>query len=1024
MASPRDRLLLRTLWATGAPVGEVLALRPRDIRRTAVVLTDVSDARRPNTTVHLTGAHRGLSTELRRWARANALGDDEPLFFSRERGEDGRRKAIDRVRAWQIVTAANRRVQGGQGAHALRPATPGAVYDKLSAEPRPAPGQRAVLDQARLANLGPPLVRAHLVSRPRLVQTLDAVPHHAVTLVAAPAGFGKTTTLATWASQAGERLTVAWLSLGVGDNDAVRFWRGVLAALQALRPELGASAVARLQAGAPIALVVDDLLGDLSGLAEPVVLVLDDYHVIDTPEIHASLATIVRERLHTFHLVISTRADPPLPLARLRSVGQLLELRAAQLSFAPDEAAGLLDAAVGVELSREQVAVLEARTEGWAAGLHLAALSLRARADLPAALAAFAGSDRGIVDYFAEEIIDNLPEQARQFLERTSILERMTPSLCDAVVGQPGSAAVLAVLERSNVFITPVDQGHQWFRYHQLFADALRHRLQRDEPTLLPALHERASTWLSANGLPEPALEHALAAEHWDRAAKLLQPLFRPLMAQGEEMTLRRWLQSVPELVCQQHPILGPLYSLALIMSGDTERLAAFLAAAEPTLAGAGEHEALGAVLSIHAQFAVNVDDVDVALECAGRCLEVLPAQPGWARAQAFGVIAQCHLLRGDPGAAAPLLAQMDAALTRETLIVSWTYLFLSADRSRQLGDLPRAAASYQKALDEIGERTVFARHQAWLGSSAIALQWNHLAEAADCLDRSRDAQRLSGRAYRSIQATGLLQRARVLRARGHLAAANDVLDQAEEAARQQGIPRLERVARAERAWIALLDGRAVEAERWADALDPTALDTYAREPEVLVLARIRRAQGAAAELAPLLENLLAAAKEVGRCDSVIAILLQLGLGREQAGDEQGALDALARAVSLAEPAGYLRVFLDEGEPMLTLLRRLLRRGGAAAYTARLLQAFAVGRERAASMPDLLTPRERDVLRLLAQGLPNRAIAERLVTSEATIKSHVHHLIDKLGAASRTEVLVRARQLGELESVTRPTGAS
>ena len=296
-----------------------------------------------------------------------------------------------------------------------------------------------------------------------------------------------------------------------------------LAALQALQPALGAGALARLQAGAPIALVVDDLLGDLAGLAEHVALVLDDYHVIETPEVHASLASIVRERLPTFHLVISTRADPPLPLARLRSIGQLLELRATQLAFAPDEAAGLLDDALGVELSQEQVAVLEARTEGWAAGLHLAALSLRAQADLPAALAAFAGSDRSIVDYFAEEILDRLPEQARVFLERTSILERLTPSLCDAVVGEPGSAAVLAVLERGNVFITPVDQGRQWFRYHQLFADALRHRLQRDEPTLLPVLHERASTWFAANGLPEPALEHALAAEQWDRAARLLQ---------------------------------------------------------------------------------------------------------------------------------------------------------------------------------------------------------------------------------------------------------------------------------------------------------------------------------------------------------------------------------------------------------------------------------------------------------------------------------------------------------------------
>ena len=339
---------------------------------------------------------------------------------------------------------------------------------------------------------------------------------------------------------------------------------------------------------------MDDLLADLAGLAEPIALVLDDYHVIETREVHDSLA-----RSSASACPRSTWSSARAPTRRCRWRGcarsaQLLELRAAQLSFAPDEAAGLLDDALGVELSREQVAVLEARTEGWAAGLHLAALSLRAQADLPAALAAFAGSERSIVDYFAEEILDRLPEQARVFLERTSILERLTPPLCDAVVGEPGSAAMLAVLERGNVFITPIDQGRHWFRYHQLFADALRHRLQRDEPTLLSVLHERASAWLATNGLPEPALEHALTSKHWDRAASLLQGLFRRLMAQGEEMTLRRWLQSVPDLVCQRHPILAPLNSLALMMSGDVARLATFLAAAEPTLEAMGEHEALG----------------------------------------------------------------------------------------------------------------------------------------------------------------------------------------------------------------------------------------------------------------------------------------------------------------------------------------------------------------------------------------------------------------------------------------------
>jgi len=328
--------------------------------------------------------------------------------------------------------------------------------------------------------------------------------------------------------------------------------------------------------------------------------------------------------------------------------------------------------------------------------------------------------------------------------------------------------------------------------------------------------------------------------------------------------------------------------------------------------------------------------------------------------------------------------------------------------------------ATCQTALNEIGERNVFVRHQAWLGCSTIALAWDRLDEAADYLERSRETQHPSGRIYRVITAVTLLQSARILRARGQLEAAGEVLEQAEAAARQQGSTRAERLVRAERAWLALLDGRAVDAERWADVLDPTGLETYAREPEALVLARVRRAQGSGGELVPLLEGLLSAAARAGRQDSTIPLLVQLALIGEP--DERGALTTLKRAVTLAEPEGYARVFLDEGEPMVALLRELLRGGVSPAYVAGLLQSFGSERTRPTHMAELLTPREREVLRLLARGLSNRAIAERLVTSHATIKSHVHHLIGKLGVASRAEVLVRARELGELATMTHPRG--
>ncbi|MBV9323847.1 MAG: helix-turn-helix transcriptional regulator [Chloroflexi bacterium] len=1031
-AGERDRLLLRTLWASGARLSEVLVLRPRDVRR-GLVLPDPMHPGRTGNLVQLTAAHADLPDALLRWARAHGLNDDEPLFFSRERGADGRRKAIDRVRAWQIVTAFMRRTAGGVppasaqrtarvSATARRSSRAMAHRESASRSP-PAQDQPTSVDDVRRMSVGPPPVRSRLVPRPRLVERLNRVLAHRVVLVSAPAGFGKTTTLVTWQAQVRDQLRVAWLSLGIGDNDPVRFWRGVLAALHEQDSAVGARALSRLQAGAPIGLVVDDLIGSLTRLARPLALVLDDYHVVEAREVHAGLAALLVQCPPAFHLIISTRSDPPLPLARLRSNGQLLELRAGDLQFSEHEAAGLLGDALGVDLSREQVAALGARTEGWAAGLHLAAISLQSQSDLQAAASEFAGSDRTVVDFFIEEVLERLPERTRVFLERTSILDRLNPGLCDAVVGEPGSLALLEALERANAFITPVDAGRRWYRYHQLFADALHYYLQREQATLVPELHRRASTWYMANALLEPALEHALVAGEWDRAADLLQRLFGSLIRRGEEMTVRRWLQIVPEEVCQQHRVLARVNATTLMMSGESARLATFLAAAEPRLELAGDHQAFGTLLSIHAQLAATCDDPDGAIVRAEAALATLPEPPSPYRALALGATVLSHLLRGDPRSAGQILEQMRAVVSLDMALVYWSYLIYTADRSRQFGDLRAAAAGYRAVVEQIGERTVFVRHQALLHWSSIALEWNQLDQATDCLERIALVQRLSGRTHRTIQPATLLQQARVSRARGDMLAAGRMLDAAEEAAREVASSRWERLVRAERAWLALLDGRLPEAEWWADALDPKGLEAYLREPEALILVRVRRARGATPSVVALLQRLLAPAERLGRTDSMIALRVQLALVRAQAGEAQSALAALGHAVTLAEPAGYVRVFVDEGEPMQALLRPLLRRGVCATYTARLLQAFDSGAQRAMPTAALLTPREREVLRLLALGLSNRAIAERLVTSEATVKSHVHHLIDKLGVASRTEVLVRARELGELEAVTPPGGA-
>jgi LuxR family maltose regulon positive regulatory protein len=895
------------------------------------------------------------------------------------------------------------------------PQTIAALADALELQPT----DRAVLVAAATASGTRTPVRlapAHgkRVPRERLLERLDAILRCAVTLVAAPAGFGKTSLLVDWEKRARERALVAWLSLDASANDPVRFWRYVLTALNARQPGLGARVLPDVHARALASqVIIDELVRDISRLDLPLVLVLDDYHLIRAEPVHAGVASLIAQRPTQLHLVLASRSNPPLPLARLRANDQLAELREADLRFTADEADHFLRLVMQLDLSSEQVAALHRRTEGWPAALQLAGLYVRAQPRSDAAIAGFTGSERFVVDYVVEEVLTRLPESTRSFLERTSILHQLSGPLCDVILDRHDCATILEELEGAHLFLTPVDDRREWYSYHQLFADAVRHGLHLSEPELVRQLHQRASDWFVANGRIEEAVEHALAAQSWERAAELIALTVGDLLRRGEELLANRWLDALPEELRQRHPTLSPHRAMTLLQMAEFQAAETFMDAAEPRLEARGEDVALGKVLSFHAMLSALREDGDAALARADRALELLPEQEPGYRGTALNAITRAHLKRGDLALAEQFAGQVDAIATAHSIpLVRWQVHNHLAWLSFLRGELRRSATLYQELLDMIGGRPVFARQQAMIGLAGLAYEWNRLTEAAEYLERIDDQRAHAGR--KVALPFALLLRARIACAAGDLESGEAALDGAEAAARTVGNIRLQRQARAERAGLALARGDLRGARAWADEIsggDWYDLESLAREPEVHTLVRVRLAQQSATEVQPLLAKLSTSAEQQGRISSHISWLTLLALSRWQCEDTAGAVAVMRQALQLAEPEGFVRLFLDQGDALPPLLLAV-EGGPEAAYAARLVDPNRLAEQATAPRGQHVTRREREVLQLLALGLSNRAIANELVTTQATVKSHVHHLIEKLGVANRAQVVVRAHELG------------
>ena len=872
-----------------------------------------------------------------------------------------------------------------------------------------------------------------LMYRPQLLARLAEGLSRPLTLIAAPPGWGKTTLLSTWAA-ATQPDALGWVSLDARDNDPTRFWNYLIVALQQARPGVGEASLALLQAHSPVPIqaVLTRLLNELATPGTDAALVLDDYHSIDTAVIHLGLTFLIEHLPSRLHLVLATRADPPLPLARWRARGTLLEVRTDDLRFAQNEAEHFLIERLGLPLSQDMVAALEARTEGWIGGLQLAALAMRDQRELGMFMEAFSGSHRFIADYLVEEVFLRQSAAVQRFLLRTSVLDRFCASLCQALddpEDMQDAQRQLEELERGNLFLIPLDGERRWFRYHHLFADLLRARLHQEQPDLVGELHRRASGWFERAGLVEEAIDHAINAEDFPRAARLLEAIADPLWMGGQMATLRGWLAQLPPDVLRSHPRLliaqaGALFffesrQIGLIEATLREAQAA-LDSTDQTPTNAEWSRLSGRIRALRASQASWQDDTDRTIAIAQEALERLgPDERIW-RLLALTALGMAYGLRGEPAASIPPLAEATrlSADTAASYVGLGPRLWLGIVHVVQ-GKLREARAWFDQGLAEVGqhasENLTAANFFVGVGLW-VEYEWNELETAERHLE---EGIRLAGRQqWPWVLVDAYATLARIKRLRGERDSMRELLQRMDRHAREVEIPwpwmapRL--AASMAQAWLAF--GQVDRAAEWAlrfDVNGPSDLE-YSLEVQRITGARLRLAEGQRARALAELDHLVPAAESHARWGRVIEIQVLRALALDGLGRHQDALNALGQALVLAESEGYVRRFVDEGPTMKGLLWHALQRGMLPTYVAILLRAFGDGQEPVklgGSLAEALTQSERNVLRLLVAGQSGPQIAEALVVAPSTVKTHLKSIYGKLDVHSRDQAMARAREL-------------
>jgi LuxR family transcriptional regulator, maltose regulon positive regulatory protein len=936
------------------------------------------------------------------------------------------------------------------------------------ADTPPAANQSATVLLSAKLRIPPP--RADLIARPRLFTRLDTVFLHRLLLLIAPAGFGKTSLLSSWihwrAAAATSELPekFAWLRLDERDNDPTRFWTYIVAALDPFCPGAGDHALAMVRSPQPpppeVYLVA--LLEELAALEQPLILVLDDYHEIRADAVQASLAFFLEHIPPALHLLIAGRGEPPLSLARLRVRGQLAEIRAAELSFTPEECAALLQAWQVPGLDAAAIKSLSERTEGWAAALQLAALSLREQADPAAFIAAFAGSNRLLVDYLAEEVLTRQSAEQRSFLLRTAILDQLCAELCAAILGWPVPEGIgrardmLGQLEQAGLFLLPLDEERRWYRYHQLFAEFARVRLAESVSGEMAALHTRAASWYAGQGYVPEAVAHALAGNDLDQAVTLIEAQARPLLLRSEVATVLSWLDMLPEALLQNRPGLMIIRAWALAISGQLDAAEMAVRESECLLAADPQPEDepwerylpftrrnFGSeLLAVRATVSGLRRDVPQTITLANQALAMIPADSVQVRSVVALMLGSAYHFSGDCAAATSAFQEaVAAARGGGNVIILMFALHQIGLLQKQQGTLRLAERTFRQALDEAAqhypprserpERPAPVTGAAYVGLGTLAYEHNDLAAAERWL---RDGIGL-GRQGENIEILlmGPIYLARVQQARGETTAAEATMQAAVQRARRTGVARLVDWLHAEQSRLWLMQGRLAAATAWAAAADYAGRhysydDTpdYLREIDYMVLAQLAIMRGRPEPALPLLARMLTLAEQQARRGSVIELLALQACALHGLDRPEAALTGLLPALQFAAAEEYLRTLVDMGEPMRNLLSTAYRELAGAGrrhteplqYLRRLLQAFPRPDEALPpqvplpALVETLSEREIEVLRLIAGGLSNQEIADRLIVGLSTVKKHINNAYGKLQVNSRTQALIRARELG------------